>query len=214
MCRISELFDLEHTQAKAYLESVSYPWQALEGLGEWISRLGPTLEGYREVQPGVWVHPSARMADSAQVAAPCIIGPDTEVRHGAFIRGSVLVGAGCVVGNSTELKNAILFDGVQVPHYNYVGDSILGYKAHLGAGAVCSNVRGDKGLVVVGGIPTGRKKVGAMVGDFGEIGCHAVLNPGTVIGRQARVYPTACVRGTVPPGYIYKNDGTMTEIKR
>ena len=211
---IDELFSLEHTLAQAYLARFRYPWAALEGLKSWILQTGPGLEGYREVQPGVWVHPSARMADSAQVAAPCIIGPDTEVRHGAFIRGSVLVGAGCVVGNSTELKNAILFDGVQVPHYNYVGDSILGYKAHLGAGAVCSNVRGDKGLVVVGGIPTGRKKLGAMVGDFGEIGCHAVLNPGAVIGRGARVYPVSSVRGMVPAGYIYKNNGTMTEIKR
>lgn len=214
LCRISELYDLEHTQAKELLERLTYPWEALGEIGDLIRRLGPALEDYRQVQPDIWVHPTAKVADSALLTGPCIIGPDTEVRHCAFIRGNVLVGSGCVVGNSTELKNAILFDGVQVPHYNYVGDSILGYKAHLGAGAVCSNVRGDKGLVTVDGIATGRKKVGAMVGDLAEVGCHAVLNPGTVIGRNARVYPTACVRGIVPAEHIYKTDGTVTEIKR
>lgn len=213
LCQISELYDLEHTQAKAFLERVTYPWQALEEIGALILRLGPTLVDYREVHPGIWIHPTARVADSAQLDAPCIIGPDTEVRHCAFIRGNALIGQGCVVGNSTELKNAILFDGVQVPHYNYVGDSILGYKAHLGAGAVCSNVRGDKGLVSIGGISTGRKKVGAMIGDFAEIGCHAVLNPGTIIGRSSRVYPTACVRGIVPAEHIYKNDGTIVKTE-
>ena len=155
---------------------------------------------------------SAKIADSAVLEAPCIIGADSELRTGAYIRGSVLVGCGCVVGNSTELKKAILFDGVQVPHFNYVGDSILGYKAHLGAGVICSNVRGDKGLVSVGGIPTGRKKVGAMIGDYGEIGCNTVLNPGTVIGKNARVYPISSVRGFVPEDAIHKNDGTIVKI--
>lgn len=214
MCRITQLFDLEHTLAGDYLRGFTYPWEALEGIGKLLLQLGPTLEGYQQLQPQVWVHPTARISPTAQLDAPCIIGPDTEIRHGAFIRGNALIGSGCVVGNSTELKNAILFDAVQVPHYNYVGDSILGYKAHLGAGAVCSNVRGDKGLVTVNGVPTGRKKVGAMVGDYAEIGCHGVLNPGTVIGRNARVYPTACVRGIVPAEHIYKNDGTLTAIKR
>ena len=212
MCRISELFDLERTQAKSFLERFLYPWQALAGIGELVLKLGPTLTDYREVKSGVWVHPTARVADSARLDAPCIIGPDTEVRHCAFIRGNALIGRDCVIGNSTELKNAILFDGVQVPHYNYVGDSILGYKAHLGAGAVCSNVRGDKGLVSIAGISTGRKKVGAMVGDYAEIGCHAVLNPGTVIGKGARVYPVSSVRGIVPAAHIYKNDGAIIAI--
>lgn len=213
MCKISELYDLEHTQAKVFLEGFAYPWQALEEIGTMILKLGPTLENYREVCPGIWIHPSARVAESAQLAAPCIIGPDTEVRHCAFIRGNALIGQGCVVGNSSEIKNAILFDGVQVPHFNYVGDSILGYKAHLGAGAVCSNVRGDKGLVSVGGIPTGRKKVGAMIGDLAEIGCHAVLNPGTVIGKGTRVYPVSSVRGVVPAESIYKSDGSIVRRK-
>ena len=145
---------------------------------------------------------------------PCIIGPDTELRQGAFLRGNVLIGSGCVIGNSTEVKNAILFDGVQVPHFNYVGDSILGYKAHLGAGVVCSNVRGDKGTVSVGGLSTGRKKVGAMVGDHAEIGCHTVLNPGTVIGRRTRVYPVSSVRGIVPADCIFKNNGTVIAMKK
>ena len=210
--KIVELFSLEHTAAKVYLEQFVYPWEALPGIGNMIRELGVKLEGYVEMRPQVWVHPTARIADSACLTGPCIVGPDAELRHCAFIRGSVLVGSGCVVGNSTELKNAILFDGAQAPHFNYVGDSILGYKAHLGAGAVCSNVRGDKGLVVVGGIATGRKKVGAMVGDLAEVGCHAVLNPGTIIGKGARVYPVSSVRGIVPAAHIYKNDGTIIAI--
>ena len=215
MYKVNELYDLQHSLAGHYLEQFTYPWEALSGIRELIVSLGNTLaEEYEQVSEQVWVHRTAVVAPTAYLGAPCIIGPDTEVRHGAFIRGAALVGAGCVVGNSVELKNVILFDKVQVPHYNYVGDSILGYKAHLGAGAVCSNVRGDKALVSVDGIATGRKKVGAMVGDLAEIGCHAVLNPGTVIGRNARVYPTACVRGIVPAEHIYKTDGTVTEIKR
>ena len=167
--------------------------------------------------PQVLVHRTAVVAPTAFLGAPCIIGPGTEVRHCAFVRGSALVGEGCVVGNSVELKNVILFDGVQVPHYNYVGDSILGYKAHMGAGSVTSNVKSDKTLVVVknGGeqIPTGLKKFGAMLGDFVEVGCNSVLNPGTVIGRRSNVYPTSCVRGVVPENSIWKNDGTVVTKK-
>lgn len=211
---IRELYSLEHTLAKPWLEKFTYPWTALEGLSKWLQQLGATLEGYKELLPGVWVHPDAVIADSAVLEAPCIIGPGSELRPRAYIRGSVLVGSGCVVGNSTELKNAILFDGVQAPHFNYVGDSILGYKAHLGAGVICSNVRGDKGLVSVGGIPTGRKKVGAMIGDYGEIGCNTVLNPGAVIGKRARVYPISSVRGFVPEDAIHKNDGTIVMQER
>lgn len=206
---IRELYSLEHTLARPWLEKFTYPWEALEGLGKWLRQFGTTLEAYEELAPGLWVHPSAGIAQSAVLEAPCIIGPNSQLRPGVYIRGSVLVGSDCVVGNSTELKNAILFDGVQVPHFNYVGDSILGYKAHLGAGVICSNVRGDKGFVSVGGIPTGRKKVGAMVGDFGEIGCNTVLNPGSVIGKHSRIHPVSSVRGIVPANAIHKNNGTI-----
>jgi len=211
MLTVHTLFDLKHTIAGEYLSGFFYPWQALKGLKELILVLGKSLprEEYMEPDACVWVHYTAKVAPTAYLGGPCIIGPHTEIRHCAYIRGSALVGEHCVVGNSTELKNVILFDGVQVPHYNYVGDSILGYKAHLGAGAICSNVRGDKGLVSVGGIPTGRKKVGAMVGDFAEIGCNTVLNPGTVIGKHARIYPVSSVRGIVPANCIHKNDGTI-----
>ena len=170
---------------------------------------------YEEISPSVWVHKTATVFPSAYLGAPCIIGANTEVRHCAFIRESALVGEGCVVGNSVELKNVILFDGVQVPHYNYVGDSILGHMAHMGAGSVTSNVKSDKGLVVVKDgeekIETGLKKFGAMVGDFVEVGCNSVLNPGTVIGRHSNVYPTSCVRGTIPAGHIWKNDGSVVK---
>ena len=210
MTTISDLFDLSHTLAAAYLSDFSHPWQALGGIKNLIRTLGPQLDdAYEQISPEVWVHKTAVVAPSAYLGSPCIIGPNTEIRHCAFIRGSALVGDGCVVGNSTELKNVILFDGVQVPHFNYVGDSILGYKAHFGAGSLTSNVRGDKALVKVGGMETGRKKVGAFVGDFGEIGCNAVLNPGVVIGRSSQVYPTSCVRGVVPENSMYKNNGTI-----
>ena len=214
MCYINELYDLEHTQAKAYLSGFTYPWEALPGIGGYILQLGATLdkEESTEVAEHVWVHRTAQVAPSAYLGAPCIIGANTEVRHCAFIRGSALVGEGCVVGNSTELKNVILFDGVQVPHYNYVGDSILGHKAHMGAGSITSNVKSDKSLVVIHGdedIPTGIKKVGAMLGDFVEVGCNSVLNPGTVIGRCSNVYPTSCVRGVVPENSIYKKNDTI-----
>ena len=207
---IQQLYDLQHTLAGEYLQKFTYPWEALAGIETLILSLGETLiDGFRQVSPGIWVHDTARIAPTAFLGGPCIIGPDTEVRHCAYIRGSALIGANCVVGNSVELKNCILFDGAQVPHFNYVGDSILGRKAHMGAGAVTSNVRGDKQPVTVGGIPTGRKKVGAFLGDGAEIGCNAVLNPGTVIGKNAQVYPTSCVRGIVPENHIFKNDGSL-----
>ena len=180
--------------------------------------LGPNLgEDYEEVQTNVWVHKTATVFPSAYLGAPCIIGPETEVRHGAFIRGSALVGANCVVGNSVELKNVILFDNVQVPHYNYVGDSILGYKSHMGAGSITSNVKSDKSPVVVKNgeerIETGRKKFGAILGDHAEIGCNSVLNPGTVIGRHSNVYPVSCVRGVVPENSIFKTGGVIVAKK-
>ena len=208
------LFDLSHTLAGEYLARFEYPWQALDGIKELILSLGPALgEEYEECAPQVWVHQTAKIAPTAFLGAPCIIGPDTEVRHCAFIRGSALVGANCVVGNSVELKNVILFDNVQTPHYNYVGDSILGYKSHMGAGSITSNVKSDKTLVSVKNqgekIETGRKKFGAMLGDFVEVGCNSVLNPGTVIGPRSNVYPVSCVRGVVPPDSIYKTGGVI-----
>ena len=219
MVTINDLFDLTHTQAGEYLKQFTYPWEALAGIGDFILELGARLdrEEYEERAEHVWVHKSAKVFPSAYLGAPCIIGPGTEVRHCAFIRGNALVGAGCVVGNSVELKNVILFDGVQTPHYNYVGDSILGYKSHMGAGSITSNVKSDKTEVVVktaqGALPTGRKKVGAMLGDRVEVGCDSVLNPGTVIGRNSSIYPVSCVRGTVPENSIYK-DKDHIEAKR
>ena len=214
MFKTDALFDLRHTMAGDMLSACEYPWQALPKIRETILALGTALgEDYRELAPQVWVHETAVIAPTAYLGAPCIIGPAAEVRHCAFIRGSALVGEGCVVGNSVELKNVILFDKVQVPHYNYVGDSILGYKAHMGAGSLTSNVKSDKTLVVIRDgeerIPTGLKKVGAMVGDFVEVGCNTVLNPGTVIGPGSNIYPLSCVRGTVPAGCIYKTGGTI-----
>ena len=216
MLKTCDLYDLSHSAAGEYLAGFEYPWQALKGIKDLILRLGPALgDDYTELAPTVWVHKTATVFPSAYLGAPCIIGPGTEVRHCAFIRGSALVGAGCVVGNSVELKNVILFDGVQVPHYNYVGDSILGYKSHMGAGAVTSNVKSDKTLVVVKNgdeqAETGLKKFGAMLGDFVEVGCNSVLNPGTVIGRHSNVYPTSCVRGMVDEGCIWKNDGSVVK---
>ena len=211
-----ELYDLNHTMAKEYLADFTYPWQALKGIKDLILTLGETLgEDYEEVAPTVWVHRTATVAPTAFLGAPCIIGAGTEVRHCAFVRGSALVGENCVVGNSVELKNVILFDNVQVPHYNYVGDSILGYKSHMGAGSVTSNVKSDKTLVTVKNgeerIETGLKKFGAMLGDFVEVGCNSVLNPGTVIGRNSNVYPTSCVRGVVAENSIWKNDGRVVK---
>ena len=221
MYSIRNLYDLDHTMAKEYLEQFKYPWEALKGIKDMIIALGEKLdpEEYDEVSEHVWIHKTANVFPSAYLGAPCIIGPNTEVRHCAFIRGSALVGADCVVGNSCELKNVILFDHVQTPHYNYVGDSILGYYSHMGAGSVTSNVKSDKTLVVVHDRinneheETGLKKFGAMLGDHVEVGCNSVLNPGTVIGRNSRVYPTSCVRGLVPENSIWKDDGTLTEQK-
>lgn len=214
MIKTSDLFDLEHTLANAYLAGFQYPWQALAGIGDVILELGRDLgPDYTQVSPSVWVHNTAEVAPTAYLGAPCIIGAKTQVRHCAFIRGSALIGDGCVVGNSVEIKNAILFDGVQVPHFNYVGDSILGYKAHLGAGAVTSNVKSDKTRVVVKtdqeALETGLRKFGAMVGDRVEVGCNSVLNPGSVIGRDSIIYPTSCVRGVVPARSIWKTGGKI-----
>jgi NDP-sugar pyrophosphorylase family protein len=215
MMTIQDLFDLEHTQAAPMLAQLQYPWEALPKISAFIKELGPTLPGEEYDHPAefVWIAKSAKVAPTASITGPCIIGPDTEVRHCAFIRGNALVGAGAVVGNSTELKNVILFDKVQVPHYNYVGDSILGYKAHMGAGSITSNVKSDKTLVVVRDgnerMETGLKKFGAMLGDCVEIGCGSVLNPGSVIGRNSSVYPLSSVRGTVPAGSIYKQQGEV-----
>lgn len=216
MYRIDELMDLSHTLAKDYFLKFTYPWEALPSIGKMILELGQTLDPkeYDQPQEHVWIHKTARVYPTAWLSAPCIIGARTEVRHCAFIRGNALVGEDCVVGNSVEVKNSVLFDGVQVPHYNYVGDSILGYKAHMGAGSITSNVKSDKSLVVIHGeeeIPTGIKKVGALIGDHVEIGCNSVLNPGTVIGRNASVYPLSCVRGVVPANSICKNNGTIVE---
>ena len=219
MYTISDLYDLEHTLASDYLKQFTYPWEALKGIKDLIIELGKSLdkEEYDEVSENVWVHKTAKVFPTAYLGAPCIIGPKTEVRHCAFIRGSALVGADCVVGNSVELKNVILFDHVQTPHYNYVGDSILGYYSHMGAGSITSNVKSDKKLVIVHNgtenIETGLKKFGAMIGDHVEVGCNSVLNPGTVIGRHSNVYPTSCVRGVVPENSIWKNSGEIINKK-
>lgn len=208
---IKELYDLTETAAKPLLESVTYPWEALSKIKDFIIELGNSLdpEEYEKRGENIWIHKSATVFDSAYIAGPCIIGKDTEVRQCAFIRGSALVGDNCVVGNSTELKNVIIFNNVQVPHYNYVGDSILGFHSHMGAGSITSNVKSDKTLVHVKGadfdIATGMKKFGAMLGDYVEVGCNSVLNPGTVIGSHSNIYPLSRVRGYVPSNSIYKD---------
>ena len=209
--KVKDLYDLAHTRAAQMLEGCEYPWEALGKIKETVLAIGAALDPnvYEQVKDGVWIAKSASIAPTASIAAPCIIGENTEVRPGAFLRGSVLVGDGCVVGNSTELKNCILFDEVQVPHYNYVGDSILGHLAHMGAGAITSNVKGDKKLVVVHGenaYETGCKKFGAMLGDMAEIGCNSVLNPGTIVGRDSQVYPLSSVRGVIPARSIVKGE--------
>ena len=219
MLTVTDLFDLTHSAAGEYLSQFTYPWEALGGISELILKLGAALnpEEYDHPAEDVWIAKDATVFPSAYIAGPCIIGHKTEVRHCAFIRGSALVGSNCVVGNSTELKNVILFDNVQVPHYNYVGDSILGYKSHMGAGSITSNVKSDKLNVVIKDgaetVPTGRKKVGAMLGDGVEVGCNSVLNPGTVLGRGVSIYPTSCVRGVVHENHIWKVDGTVLPRK-
>ncbi len=216
--KISELYqDLNQTLAKELLESKTYPWEVLPLISEFIVKLGNTLseEEYEKCGENVWVAKSAKVAPTAFINGPAIIGKEAEVRHCAFIRGNALVGEGAVVGNSTELKNVILFNKVQVPHYNYVGDSILGYKSHMGAGSITSNVKSDKKLVIVKAkdtqIETGLKKFGAMLGDEVEVGCGSVLNPGTVVGRHSNVYPLSSVRGVVPANSIYKNKNEIVE---
>ena len=216
MLKTVDLYDLNHSMAGEYLSAYEYPWQALKGIKDLILNLGSRLgEDYTEIKPNVWVHNTAEIAPTAFLGEPCIIGANTEVRHCAFVRGSALVGEDCVVGNSVELKNVILFDGVQVPHYNYVGDSILGYMSHMGAGSVTSNVKSDKTPVVVKNgeekIPTGLKKFGAMLGDYVEVGCNSVLNPGTVVGKNSNIYPTSCVRGVVPENSIWKTGGILVK---
>lgn len=216
--KIEDLFDLEHTKACDFLKQFTYPWEALPQISDFIKELGESLsdDEYERIADDIWIAKDAILYNhSAYIAGPCIIGHRTEVRPSAFIRGSALVGDDCVVGNSTELKNVILFDNVQVPHYNYVGDSVLGYKAHMGAGSITSNVKSDKKLVVVkspeGQIETGIKKFGAMLGDEVEVGCGTVLNPGSVVGSHSNIYPLSSVRGFVPANSIYKKQGEVVE---
>lgn len=216
-CRIENLFNLEQTIAKDIFEGVTYPWEVLPKIEEFIISLGKTLDKneYEEKGENIWIAKSAKVAPTAYIAGPAIIGKNAEIRHCAFIRGKAIVGEGAVVGNSTELKNVILFNKVQVPHYNYVGDSILGYKSHMGAGSITSNVKSDKKLVIVKNgkeqIETGLKKFGAMLGDEVEVGCGSVLNPGTVIGKHTNIYPLSSVRGVVPEHSIYKNQKEIVE---
>ena len=216
---ISSMFSLENTIAAEIFSGKTFPHEALPEIKSFIYRLGETLpkDIFDNVSDGVWIAKSARVAPTAFIDAPCIIDENAEIRHCAFIRGSVIVGKGSVVGNSTELKNVILFDSVQVPHYNYVGDSVLGYKSHMGAGSITSNVKSDKGEVLVSygedRFPTGFKKFGAMIGDFVEIGCGTVLNPGSVVGKHASVYPLSSVRGFIKENSIYKKAGEVAERK-
>lgn len=219
MLKIKDMYDLDHTIAKEYLEKFEYPWEALSGLKEYIVELGNTLPEDEYIKRGenVWIAKDAKIFESAYIGGPAIIGHNAELRHSAFIRESAIVGNNAVIGNSTELKNDIIFDNAQVPHYNYVGDSVLGYKAHMGAGSITSNVKSDKTLVVINDringekIETGRKKVGAMLGDHVEVGCNTVLNPGTVVGRNTNIYPVSCVRGVIPANSIYKDDKNIVK---
>lgn len=215
--KICNLYNLEQTMAKELLESVTYPWEALPKIEEYILKIGEKLdpEKYIKKEGNIWIAKSAKVAPTAYIHGPAIIGENTEVRHCAFIRGKALIGENCVVGNSTEIKNVILFNNVQVPHYNYVGDSILGYKSHMGAGSITSNVKSDKKLVIIKNgkehIETGLKKVGAMLGDEVEVGCGSILNPGTIIGKNTNIYPLSSVRGVVPERSIYKNQNEIIE---
>ena len=215
--KICNLYNLEQTMAKELLESVTYPWEVLPKIEEYILKIGEKLdpEKYIKKEGNVWIAKTAKIAPTAYIHGPAIIGENTEVRHCAFIRGKALIGENCVVGNSTEIKNVILFNNVQVPHYNYVGDSILGYKSHMGAGSITSNVKSDKKLVIIKNgkehIETGLKKVGAMLGDEVEVGCGSILNPGTIIGKNTNIYPLSSVRGVVPERSIYKNQNEIVE---
>ncbi len=217
--QIKNLYNLEETIAVSLFDGAVYPWELLPKIGTYIVELGKTLpaDKYEKRGENIWIAKSATVAPTACVNGPCIIDEDAEIRHCAYIRGNAIVGKGAVVGNSTELKNVILFNKVQVPHYNYVGDSILGYKSHMGAGSITSNVKSDKTLVVVkspqGNIETGLKKMGAMLGDNVEVGCNSVLNPGTIIGRGSNVYPTSMVRGYVAADSIYKKQGEIAAKK-
>ena len=216
-CKVCNLYNLEETIAKDLLEGVTYPWEALPKISDFILELGRTLDEnkYNKIGENIWIAKTAKVAPTAYITGPVIIGENAEIRHCAFIRGKVIVGNNAVVGNSTELKNVVLFNNVQVPHYNYVGDSILGYKAHMGAGSITSNVKSDKKLVVVKvkeeKIETGLKKFGAMIGDRVEVGCGSVLNPGTVIGKNSNIYPLSSVRGVVSKNSIYKNKNEIVE---
>lgn len=218
--KIAALYTLEETIAKEIFAGLTYPWEALPKIKDFIISLGETLpeERYERREGDIWIARNAKVFPSAYIGGPAIIDEEAEIRHCAFIRGSAIVGKGAVVGNSTELKNVILFNKVQVPHYNYVGDSILGYKAHMGAGSITSNVKSDKTLVVVKAgeetFETGLKKFGAMLGDQVEVGCNSVLNPGTVIGKNTNIYPTSMVRGVIPPGSIYKRQGEIAEKRQ
>lgn len=215
--KAEELFSLDHTAAKELLSQCNYPWEALATLNKFIKSKGVGLDRneYNEISSEVWVHKSAIVANTAHIGAPCIIGAGTQVRHCAFIRGSAVIGENCIIGNSTEIKNSVVFDNVQIPHFNYVGDSILGYAAHMGAGAITSNVKSDRSVITVraGGeeIFTSFKKLGAMIGDYAEVGCNSVLNPGCVIGRRASVYPLSCVRGYIPPDCIFKDENNVVK---
>lgn len=216
-CKISRMYNLEETIAKDLFEGLTYPWEALPKISEFIVKLGESLDSsvYEKRGENIWVAKSAKVAPTAFLNGPLIIDEEAEIRHCAFVRGNAIVGKGCVVGNSTELKNVVLFNSVQVPHYNYVGDSILGYKSHMGAGSITSNVKSDKTLVVVKNgkeeIKTGLKKFGAMLGDYVEVGCNSVLNPGSVIGSHTNIYPLSMVRGVVPERSIYKNKNEITQ---
>ncbi len=212
---IKELFDLSHTIAAELFEGKTYPWEVLDGIKDHIYKIGETLspEEFDHPSEGVWIAKDARVFPSAYIGSPCIIDHEAEIRHCAFIRGSAIVGKKSVIGNSCELKNVVIFDNSEVPHFNYVGDSVLGFHAHMGAGSITSNVKADRQNVVVKAegeqIATGRRKFGAMLGDWAEIGCNAVLNPGTIVGARSNVYPTTCVRGVIPPDSICRNDCTV-----
>lgn len=218
-CKISRMYNLEETIAKDLFEGLTYPWEALPKISEFIVKLGESLDSsvYEKRGENIWVAKSAKVAPTAFLNGPLIIDEEAEIRHCAFVRGNAIVGKGCVVGNSTELKNVVLFNSVQVPHYNYVGDSILGYKSHMGAGSITSNVKSDKTLVVVKNgkeeIKTGLKKLGAMLGDYVEVGCNSVLNPGSVIGSHTNIYPLSMVRGVVPERSIYKNKNEVVTME-